>query len=148
LASQGLVAADIAQRQIVAYYLAQDAQEWIINKKTSNKLVPQDILRDLGSCVVDASGGHGCSINTFDGLISSCSSSGCSSSGKLYIENYTYKPDNTNGNDSGFIRFSKIEKVEENSGNTVEAKVSTTVKWTAANGTEQTYTLVSNISSW
>jgi type II secretory pathway pseudopilin PulG len=27
LASQGLVAADIAQRQIVAYYLAQDAQE-------------------------------------------------------------------------------------------------------------------------
>jgi prepilin-type N-terminal cleavage/methylation domain-containing protein len=38
LAGKGLIAADLAQRQIVAFYLAQDAIESLINKKTSNKL--------------------------------------------------------------------------------------------------------------
>ena len=85
LAGQGLVAADIAQRQIVAFYLAQDATETIINIKTANKLNNGGIMDNLIKCKIISGSGNGCYIDTInlnmsdvDNSIYTCSTADCS----------------------------------------------------------------------
>ena len=72
LANNSITAAVLSQQQIIAFYLAQDGMEWVINKKTGNRLVLGDILNGLNDCRTDIGGGHGCYIDTLNGNIESC----------------------------------------------------------------------------
>lgn len=106
LAWQGLVASDLAQRQIIALYLAQDAAEVILNIRTSNKLAFVPILTGLEDCRL----GHGCAVETTNRAIDACQNLTCSREGILKIDSnnlYTHRM----GADSPFTRFVKIENI-------------------------------------
>lgn len=155
LAGQGLLAADIAEKQIIAFYLAQDATETIINIKTGNKLDNKGILERLGDCNVEEESPYGCRIDTDSGDTEECANENCATNGILYRKDsgqheglYNHDPLGSNVSDSGFTRYVKITPITVKLGIDDESEISTTVYWSTSNGTTQSYTLVTNISNW
>lgn len=148
LASKSLVASGIAERKIVAYYLAQDAFEYVINKKLTNKLNSEtNFLVGLDDCKISSSALTGCTIDTITGDV------------KLYNENAgkiykgadgDYNHTSTSGEDTGYTRSIKIREVT--SGGTgdaivLEAVVEVEVKWSRF-GSSQESVLRSHITNW
>lgn len=154
LAGKGLIVADIAQRQIVAFYLAQDATESLINIKMGNKLDLDRMLAGMGDCKVnDFSDTSACIIDTSSLLITSCSgTSDCALKGRMYKNSTTgfYNHISLNGDFSGFTRFSKIKTISVSNPGSIdqEAEIETTIQWRGANGEPQEYKLNTHISNW
>ncbi len=69
IASKGLSAALIARDQMVAFYLAQDAVEYVHFVRDSNKLADNPWLTNLDACT----GANGCILDTTLGTVSACS---------------------------------------------------------------------------
>lgn len=153
VASSSLIAAKIAEKQIVAAYLAQDAMEYVINKKAGYKIAnyPQGLLKDdiPGSDdLEECSFKHGCYIDTIEDEITSCNNEDdCKE--KIELTNggyYSYR----NGTKIDFSRVVKINRLKDSSGSPVEdeAKVEVTVYWSSDQGQEKSYTLTSNLTKW
>jgi len=70
LAQQSMSSARLAKNQINAFYLAQDAIEFIRGKRDSNILNGNDWLFGLNDCL----GGNKCLVDVTTGTISSCGS--------------------------------------------------------------------------
>ena len=154
LAGSGLLSANIAQKHIIAYYLAQDATEFLINKKVQNKInLEVDMLKDLNDCITTtADPDTVCSINTFSGDIFECNNLTCLGGVMKKSDEGFYKPSSSGGisgyEETGYTRYSQIEIVDDVGVETTQAKITTTVKWKAPNGDLQTYELVSYVSKW
>ncbi len=150
LASQGLIATDIAQRKIIAFYLAQDTLEWTINKKVDNKLEDNNMVDGLGACLITGPNDYGCSIDTLGTGVVKCASLDCTSRGQLYKNSSTgtYRPDSNNGIFSGYTRFVKITPIRGTAPDYLEVKVESIVNWVSATGKNQTHNLFTNLSKW
>lgn len=150
IASRGLLSAKIAEKQIVATYLAQDMMESIINIKASNKINNYSesggVMAGLSKCEST----NGCYINTLSQDVTSCSSPDCASSELNFYESsgtYSYSGSGT-FNSSGFRRIAKVKKVSESGGEIKEILVTVDVFWPSPSGSVQKYTLEDRLTNW
>ncbi|MDD2935622.1 MAG: prepilin-type N-terminal cleavage/methylation domain-containing protein [Candidatus Pacebacteria bacterium] len=115
LAKQGMVSARLAKNQLVAFYLAQEAVEYIRNVRDTNLLSEANWLSYLGDCQSGL-----CYIDAqepvFSSAINSCGIE-CPELNKYYPdvnqENFLYSYES--GSPSGFVRNIRIEDVPNNS---------------------------------
>jgi type II secretory pathway pseudopilin PulG len=157
-----LRAAFQSRDQITAFYLAQDAIEFVKNRRDHNILAGNDWLAGLGNC--DEPGiNKGCTINTTinDGAIERCNPSGkpgClgdNSNGledkplKIYEEGESYEgyfnSESNGGDDSTFARTIYIDEFS----NGYEAEVVVKIRWTSHDtiGVRE-ITVVEHIYNW
>ncbi|HRY31043.1 MAG TPA: prepilin-type N-terminal cleavage/methylation domain-containing protein [Candidatus Paceibacterota bacterium] len=140
IAQSGLRAAFIARDQTIAYYLAQDALEFIKNKRDNNFIARSDWLDGLENCVDDS-----CTIDTTTETILSCDTNptGCSQESPLKIEDGTYQFGFT-GEDSKFYRQISIDTVVPDQ----EVQVTVTVGWKTEDGSPRDVLAKENIFRW
>ncbi|PID83664.1 hypothetical protein CSB11_00085 [Candidatus Campbellbacteria bacterium] len=157
VASSSLIAAKVAEKQIIAAYLAQDALEYVINIKAGNKISnytngTEELLHNINIC-----SNHGCFVNTLNAPddptnrgISEYTTADGYKSKKLYLQNSGIYSYNTSGTETIFSRVVKINRLEDKDGNEseYEAKVEVTVYWTSDRGDEKSYTLSANLTKW
>lgn len=154
IAASGLLSAKIAEKQIVATYLAQDMIESIINIKASNKIKNYNeagaIIAGLRFCDVDDLGSNGCYMDTISQNINSCASASCAASKlNFYEDSGTYAYTGTGSfYSSGFKRVAKIKKVSSAAGEVEEILVTVEVIWPSTNGSEQKYILEDRLTNW
>ena len=150
LAGDGVNSASIAEQQIVAFYLTQDAMEYVKNVKTSNRLALDDITEGLDDCNVTV--GHGCRIDTVEGSTFPCSAEDCATSGLLRFHDGTgvYDYDNTGSVDSIFTRQIKVitKRLNPATSAVLEMQVEVSTRWTSYNGQTQEYKLKANLLDW
>lgn len=143
LARRSIASATVSQNRITAFYLAQEALEFIKNKRDNNYFAHVPWLQDLSSCM----SADGCSIdvqnNNPANQIITCSGT-CP---KIrFSENYGYNY-NLGGDETIFTRTVKID---QNVGGTTaddEAKVAVIVSW-QDRFSSKTITLEENIYNW
>ena len=73
IASKGLSATLIARDQMIAFYLAQDAVEYVRFVRDTNKLSGNSWLAGLDECT----GAYGCTVDPSSGTADTCPGGGC-----------------------------------------------------------------------
>ena len=133
LASKGLQAANLAKNQIVAYYLAQDAYEWVKNKTDMNKIknIPyggggqNGMIDGLDDCSSDTN--SKCIINTLESP-DITSAVDRYTGQKLKVDNGVYSY-GASGQDSIFKRYIHVERVDRGDASKLdEALIQVTVE--------------------
>jgi len=126
IAKQGMVSARQARNSITAFYMAQDAIEYIKNVRDSNFLNGQSWLTNFGPCIDNF-----CQVDTLDDdfttAFSSCDAiNGCPVINKLtdINGNFTFYDYNTDYPSSGFVRNVKIVTI-----NSDEVRVEVKILW-------------------
>lgn len=137
IAQKGISSAVFARDQITAFYLAQEAIEYIRATRDSNKLAdaagtPTGWLAGLSDCVDGV-----CTIDTKTDEIAACGIGGCSVL-KHDGEFYTY----SGGEDSTFTRSITIETISA-----TEADIQVTINWQTASLT-RAFTISEHILDW
>lgn len=129
LASQSIRASSLSGNRATAFFLAQEAIEYIRSRRDANLLTARPWLDSLDGCV----GGNGCAVDPFpqpDGSVFACSSDGCPflqyGRGEVgeplrYGYSLLFAPE-----ESVFQRTAEILPL---SGIDYEAKVKVTVEW-------------------
>ncbi|MCK5588943.1 MAG: prepilin-type N-terminal cleavage/methylation domain-containing protein [Candidatus Pacebacteria bacterium] len=149
LAGDGINSTSIAEQQIVAFYLTQDAMEYVKNIKTNNRLSHEDITTGLDKCNIDIPPNRGCRIDTVSGSIAMCSV-GCVN-GVLRFDENTGMYNYNNGNPhSIFTRQVKIfpKRTDPVTSAVLEMQVEVSTKWTSINNQPQEYKLKANLLDW
>lgn len=149
LSIKNIGTASVSQDQLVAFYLGQEAIEYVRNVRDTNFLKESaDWLDGLDKCKISDS--VGCYIDVIKDPVTvmDCGSSGCP---KLDFDgvNYTYKLGGADGN-TVFTRTVKIDKSirkNEDEAQEDEAQIDITVSWTGKYGTK-TMNLQDNIFNW
>lgn len=146
LASKGLSAALIARDQMIAFYLAQDAVEYVRFVRDSNKLAGQPWLTNLNACT----GANGCTVDPSSGTVSACSGA-CSlinkysdGTGRAYFT-YSSSP-NTSVTPQQFRRT--VTLAPPSAGVTTEEVLVVSVSWRAQSGVTRTISVRENILDW
>lgn len=147
LAYKGFAAATVARDQITAFYLAQDALEYIRFARDTNRLSGGDWMTGVGgtASVVDLSNCRSSNNCYFDaaGLfpttVQLCS--GACPFMKFDPTAGTYQY--TNGNTTTYRRTVNIITVNAN-----EVIASTTVTWQSVNGVNRSATLFEGLTNW
>jgi prepilin-type N-terminal cleavage/methylation domain-containing protein len=141
IASKGLAAAMFARDQITAFYLAQEAVEFIRNKRDENNIKgfgASNWLKDLQTCF----GATPCSIDVTaasDNAIKNCSGTDCLP--LKYDSNmglYGY----SSGDDSIFTRNVKMETIEAN-----EASIEVSLSWRTGL-VQKSFVVTEHIFNW
>lgn len=151
IASKGLLTAIVAKDQMIAYYLAQDAMEFVRFKRDTNQLclsaggscsgVSSWLTGfDTGGCINTA---NGCHVDSFSGTISSCS--GACPPLRFHTTNNQYLTTGT-----GEVRFVRTVRIQQPIGtNNDEVRVTVTVSWSdLAGATHQPVTVVEDMFNW
>jgi len=134
LASYAIRSASVSQNQLTTFYLAQEAMEYIKNRRDNNALADANWLSGMTNC----RSANGCIIDIPNNNIQTCPS-GCP---KLKYDSTTGFYSHQTGSDTIFtrqIKFSQISGSEE--------KVSVTVSWQEIFG-PKSFTLEENIFNW
>lgn len=140
LATRGLSAALVARDQITAFYLAQEAIEFVRVKRDEVVLSLSGAAWDSG--FVGCMTGNGCTIEVTNGLIEECIGGICEP--LLYNETsgfYTYIASTGNTEESKFTRSIAIVTSLTNSD---EIEVMVTMKWRTGS-LEREFTLRDNL---
>jgi len=138
LAARSIGLAIVSKNQITAFYLAQEAMEYVKNKRDGNFLAHgSDWLTGLDGCL----GASGCYTDIPNDNISVCAG-GCP---VLKYDNNGLYYNYFSGNDTIFTRTVKITTPV--GGNPNEAKVQTTISWIEKLNSK-TFTLEGNIFNW
>lgn len=87
IASKGLMSALVAKDQVIAFYLAQDAVEYIRFMRDSNKLAGNSWLTGLGSCI-SADASASCYVDSRLSTVTTCGGPTCVNF-PLYFDNAT-----------------------------------------------------------
>ena len=150
LAGDGVNSASIAEQQIVAFYLTQDAMEYVKNMKTNNRLSLNDITTGLDNCNVNILPNRGCRIDTVAGSTASCLVDCTNGLLRFHEGTGVYDYDNTGSVDSIFKRQVKIfpKRTDPVTSAVLEMQVEVSTKWTSFNGQEQEYKLKANLLDW
>jgi prepilin-type N-terminal cleavage/methylation domain-containing protein len=142
LAVRSIGMAGISKNQIVAFYLAQDAMEYIKNVRDANFLTAGNNWLDGLSFCVSADGNTSCNVDVPNSVISACSGT-CEvlrySNSEHY---YSYSP---TSEASVFTRTVKITSPV--GGNNNEAKVQVILSWREKTG-QKDFTIEDNIFNW
>ena len=134
LASYAIRSASVSQNQLTTFYLAQEAMEYIKNKRDNNALADASWLSGMTNC----RSANGCTIDVPNNSVQTCSS-GCP---KLKYDGATGFYNHQTGSDTIFtrqIKFSQISNYEE--------KVAVTVSWQEIFGAKF-FVLEENIFDW
>lgn len=139
LAIKSISEAKISQNQMIAFYLAQEAEEYIRNRRDSNFLSGANWLTGLNNCWV----ANGCIVDIPNNQIINCGGGGCPNikyddSGQYY--NYA------NGQNTIFKRTINIDRINIGGG-LDEAKVAVTVEWPEKFGVKS-FTLEDHLFNW
>lgn len=150
LSHEGVVAAKLAQDQIVSFYLAQEGLEVVRNMRDENKLAATDMLDGaLADCIVDPDNPAdlGCYIDAtrvvgLDFYVQSCGAScpNVTSDGNRYSHRTS----------SGYVdtKYTREVRVWYVAGSGInDAIVEVIVTWPFLQGTRE-YTLRSNLLAW
>jgi Tfp pilus assembly protein PilV len=148
----GLRAAFQARDQITAFYLAQDAIEFIKNQRDTNILNGELLLYGLGDCTT----GNGCTIDTLDGGIEECATlePGClgneadgSEDNPLNIDEDGYLVTSNESEESIFSRHIYINEIDNDP--IKEAEIIVKVRWVSHDtiGARE-ITVVEYINNW
>jgi type II secretory pathway pseudopilin PulG len=137
LASRSIGSAIIFQNQLTAFYLGQEAMEFIRNKRDSNLFQGQDWLYGLNDCITPNS----CYVDIINnGIVNSCPDP-CRFIKYDVTNGYNY----VDGYDTIFIRSIKITNPVGS--NDDEAKIETTMSWEEKSGTKN-FVLEEYIFNW
>ncbi len=159
VASRAFNAALIAKDQIVAYYLAQDAMEYVRFVRDTNCLAAGTAQpcntpsspwltspTSLSACV-----GSSCTVNSITPAVAGCTHTVSSTCDVLYY-NTTLKQFTHTGPASATniqTRFKRVVAITSPvAGNTNEALVTVTVYWRNGTSAERNVTLSENIYNW
>ncbi len=136
LASYAIRTASLSQNRITAFYLAQEAMEYIRNRRDNNAIAGAgNWLNGLNSCAST----NGCSVDIPNDLVSACSGD-CP---KIKYNSSTGLYNQTSGADTLFTRQVQLTQVANN----VEEKVAVTISW-RERFSNQSFTLEENIFNW
>lgn len=135
IASKGMASANFAKDQITAFYLAQEAVEYIRNKRDENNIKSVDWLAGLANCL----DGNTCVINAQDNTIVKCINNLCPA---LKYNDTTGFYSYTSGIDSNFTRKVNMTTVNEK-----EVAITATLSWRTG-FTEKTFTVKEHILNW
>lgn len=143
IASKGLSASLIARDQMIAFYLAQDAVEYVRFIRDSNKLAGNPWLTNLNACT----GADGCTVDPSAGTVTACSGA-CS-----LIQKYD--------DGSGHVYFSytlgaitpqqfrrTVTLAPPSTGGTTEEVLTVSVSWRAQSGVTRTIAVRENLLDW
>jgi len=136
IASKGLASSFFARDQITAFYLAQDAVEYIRNSRDNSSLSGISWSNEFP----DTSGAKFI-VDTTDGLMEICPVNGCE---PLDYNSSTgfYSHNDSIGNESIFTRSASIQSINEN-----EVIVSVEVSWSTG-VFSRTFSIKENILDW
>jgi prepilin-type N-terminal cleavage/methylation domain-containing protein len=140
LATKSIGASLVSQNQITAFYLGQEAIEYVLNIRDNNFLQSIDWLNGLNQCF----GANGCYVDIPNNIINSCGAN-CpkikyDGTGGFY---YNYQT----GQDTIFTRTVKITKINIG-GAQDEARIEVTVQWLEKFGGQKSFTLQKDIFNW
>lgn len=143
IAAKGLSAALIARDQMVAFYLAQDAVEYVRFVRDSNKLAGSPWLTGLDACL----GASGCTVDPSAGTVAACSGT-CSvinkydaGSGHVYFSYTLGTP-----TPQQFKRT--VTLAAPPTGETTEEVLTVAVSWRAQSGVTRTISVRENLLDW
>lgn len=139
IAAQSLRSAYYARDQITAFYLAQEAVEYIQAKRDQNYLASASWLNGLSECVTPNS----CNVDFPNFTHAQCPSNGCPA---LYLRtsDQLFVADSAQATPSVFTRTVRITTV---TGNTDERAVTVTVSWVSA-GISRTFQISEHLFNW
>lgn len=140
LATKSISAALVSQNQITAFYLGQEAIEYVLNIRDNNFLQSLDWLEGLNQCF----GANGCYVDIPNTIINPCGTN-CpkikyDGTGNFY---YNYQT----GQDTIFIRKVRIKKIDIG-GIEDEARIEVSVSWSERFGGQKSFTLQKEIFNW
>ncbi|MDP6387829.1 MAG: prepilin-type N-terminal cleavage/methylation domain-containing protein [Candidatus Pacebacteria bacterium] len=135
IASKGMAASVFARDQITAFYLAQEAVEYIRNKRDENNIQGNNWLFGLSECI----GGNVCMIDIQNNNIELCQGGACP---VLKYNDTTGFYNYETGNNSNFIREIKIDTVDDK-----EVSITTTLSWKTG-VISKTFTVKEHILDW
>ena len=147
LATDSLLATAYSEQQFVAEYLAQDALEYIINIKTSNRLSHLPIDNNLDDCIDKK-----CIVDTTKGYSNAIESYTNGKTIGIDKETGIYKYFSSGQDDSDkktiFSRYATIEELKNGDGDITQLKISVHVKWNNPKVGKKDYVLKTSISNW
>lgn len=136
IASKSLTTALVAKDQIIAYYLAQDAIEYIRFKRDTNRLGGSSWLTGLDACLLS----NGCDINSTTDVVTACTAACTPIKFNSSIGVY-----DTGGEKlPAFTRTIKITTAGAND----EAIMTITVSWSDVGSVVHTITAKENLFDW
>jgi len=136
--------AAIAKDQVVAFYLAQEALEYVRGVRDNNAINNQSWLNGLDQCLSPSK----CVIDvTADPIASESEVQSCVGTCPLLFDAVrgVYNQNN-HGDPTIFTREVQIVGVDNTSSPTREVRVNATVRWTA--GVERSFTISGNLFNW
>ncbi|MCW9054435.1 MAG: prepilin-type N-terminal cleavage/methylation domain-containing protein [Candidatus Pacebacteria bacterium] len=136
IASRGLATAQFARDQVIAFYLAQDAVEYIRNLRDENSLSGLSWLNGLAS-----TDGAAFTIDTIDGDMELCPVDGCPPL-EYNAETGFYGYGDSGAQESYFVRSVSVEVID-----TQEAVITITLSWSAG-VFSRTFSITENIFDW
>lgn len=137
LASYAIRSASVSQNQFTTFYLAQEAMEYIKNKRDNIALAgASDWLEGLGNC----RGTRGCVIDIPNNNIINCGGGDCP---KIKYDSATGFYNYSSGVETSFIREIKLNDVVAGR----EARITVTVSWQEIFG-PKSFILEENIFNW
>lgn len=145
IASRSLIAATVAKDQVTAYYLAQDAIEYVRFVRDTNKLEDEPWFNGLSLCT-SGDGTSACYIDTAAGTITSCTGGNCSSPIRYDTDSSVRRFSYTSGTNTIFRRSVII--TNPLGGISSEANVTVAVSWVGMGGQTRTVTVQENMYDW
>lgn len=127
-----------SKNEIIAFFLAQEAQEYVSNLRMSNGIKGDPWLQGL----LDCNGANGCFIDATNGNVAPCSSS-CPKIRFDQTAGYNY----TLGAEKPFSRKITIEEIVPPTGLIKEAKVKVEMQW-SEKGQNRSFILENRLFKW
>lgn len=152
ISSKGLIVALVAKDQTTAFYLAQDAVEFVRYVRDTNTLGGGDWLTGSGASAginlsncVSATGATKCQFDSLTATApSTCVSGVCSR--MLYDATTSFSYNYTTGTPTIFTRTVSI--TNPNNGAAYEAVLMVTVSWSTLAGTTRSITVTEDLFNW
>lgn len=148
--SQSLSSAIYARDQVTAFYLAQDAVEYVRNMRDNNALNNRDWLSSVKQYVPsDGSVGSPFKIDTQTGTITDCAGA-CPAMSYTSNGIYNYDPvDNANVTQSPFTRTITLQMPDKNQNPANEIRMTVDISWRQnIAGARNQFKVVENLTSW
>lgn len=137
IASKGISSAIFARDQITAFYLAQEAVEFIRNKRDENNIIGNGWIDGLSDCLDDE---KVCIIDSKNNTINECVGGVCPV--LKYDDDTGFYSYDLGGEDSKFTREIRITTINDN-----EVAITTTLSWTTGSITKS-FTVREHILDW
>ncbi len=134
LAYFSIRSASISQNQFTAFFLAQEAMEYVKNKRDINAIIKTDWLNGMTNC----RNSNGCTVDVPNNTIQNCSST-CP---KLKYNSTSGFYNQQTGSDTIFTRKIKFDQISS-----YEEKITVILSWQDRIGAKS-FTLEENIFNW